>query len=85
MVLWIYGRPFLLKWLVAIVGKIAQYALHGAVQYAAEVVDGFCGNILVVFQTVESAVGEVMPAGERVPVFRRVFQSFPKRGVINHL
>lgn len=70
--------------LVAVVREVAQDALDGAAQNAAQVIDGLCGDIFIMFEAVERAMGEVVPAGEGVPVFRRIFQGFPKRCVINH-
>ena len=73
-----------MKGLIIFIGDILQDILHGAVQNAAKVIQGFGGDILIVLQPMKGAVGKVVLCREGVPIFRRLFQRFPEGGVINH-
>ena len=58
-----------LKKLIVITGNIAQNGLHGTIQNAAEIIDGFGGDILIMLQAVQGAVGQVVFTGQSIPVF----------------
>jgi len=73
-----------MKGLIIFIGDILQDILHGAVQNAAKVIQGFGGDVFVVFQPVKGAVGKSVLCCESVPVFRRLLQCFPEGGVIDH-
>ena len=54
-----------------------------AVEDPAQIVKGFRGDIHIVFEAVQCTVGHVVFACQRVPVFLRIFQRFPKGGIVD--